>query len=78
MRVCSARGLAPQQRRARGAVALQREAQVVLDRVHLEHGRLLEFAADTELGDLRLVELGEVVSAAVEDRRRLCRAVSCR
>ena len=45
------------------AVALQRKPQVVLDRVHLEHGRLLELAADAELGDLRLVELGEIVRA---------------
>ena len=60
MRVCSSRGLAPQQRRARLPLALQREPQIVLHRVHLEHGRLLEFAADAELGDLRLVERGEI------------------
>ena len=55
--------LAPEQGRARPAVALEREQEVVLDRVHLEHGRLLELAADAELGDLGLVELGEVVRA---------------
>ena len=34
--------------------------------MHLEHGRLLEFAADAELGDLGLVELGEIVGAFLE------------
>ena len=39
---------------ARGAaVVLQRQQQIVLDGVALEHGRLLELAADAELGDLR-------------------------
>ena len=52
---------------ARAAVAFQREAQIVLDRVHLEHGRLLELAADAELGDLRLVERGEIVRAVEID-----------
>jgi hypothetical protein len=33
--------------------------------VAFEHGGFLEFAADTQIGDLRLVELGEV-GAAVE------------
>src|ERR1700688_2056311 len=50
----------------RRAVALEREQDIVLDRVHLEHRRLLKLASDAELGDLALVELGEVV-AAVED-----------
>ncbi len=42
----------PQQRRAHAAVVFERQQQIVLDRVHLEHGRLLEFAADAEFGDL--------------------------
>ena len=51
---------AEQQRRAGAAVGLQRQLEVVVDRVALEHGRLLELAADAELGDLGLVEPGEV------------------
>ena len=35
-----------------------REQKIVLDRVRLEHRRLLELAADAERGDLGLVELG--------------------
>ena len=46
---------------ARPAVALQREQQIVHDRVHLEHRRLLKLAADAELGDLGLVELRQIV-----------------
>src|SRR6516164_427693 len=38
--------LAPEQGLARAPVALQREADIVLDRVHVEDGRLLELAAD--------------------------------
>src|SRR6185295_16358094 len=59
--------LAPQQRLARLPLALQRKPQIVLDGVHLEHGRLLEFTADTELGDLRLVQRGEVERAVEKD-----------
>ena len=70
-------GLLPEQRRAHAAVGLQRQQQVVLDGVALEHGRLLELAADAELGDLRLVEPGEI-GRAVEDRPRRCRRGSCR
>ena len=50
--------------RRRRAVAVEREQQVVRDGVALEHGRLLELAADAEVGDRRLVERGEVVRAA--------------
>ena len=63
MRAFLRRGRGPQQGGAHAAVVLQRQQQIVLDRVHVEHGRLLEFAADAELGDLGLVELGEVVFA---------------
>ena len=34
--------------------------------MHLEHRRLLEFAADAERRDLRLVELGQIVAALEE------------
>ena len=55
---CSLRErVAPEQACAHAAVAAQGEQEVVLHRMHLEHGRLLEFPADAELGDLRLVEL---------------------
>ena len=47
-------------------VVLQRQQQIVLDRVHVEHRRLLELAADAELGDLGFVQLGEVVGALLE------------
>ena len=45
-------------------VVLERQQQIVLDRVHVEHGRLLELAADAEFGDLGLVELGQIVAPA--------------
>ncbi len=38
----------------------EREVEVVPNRVVLEHGRLLELAADAELGDRCLVEAAEV------------------
>ena len=53
-------------RRAHAAVVFQRQQQIVLDRVHFEHCRLLKFAADAELGDLGLVELGQVIGALPE------------
>ena len=59
-------GVAPEQRCARPPVALEREQDVVLDRVHLEHGRLLELAADSELSYFGLVEMREVVRSTVE------------
>ena len=59
--------LAPEDSLARAPVAFQREPQIVLHRVHVEHGRLLELAADAEFGDLRLVERGEVVRAVEID-----------
>ena len=60
-------GLAPQQGLARAPVALQRKTDIVLDCMHLEHGRLLEFAADAEQRDLGLVEPRQVVGAVEED-----------
>src|SRR5205085_5254824 len=36
---------------------------IVLDAVALEHGRLLKLTTDAKLGDLRLVETSQVVSA---------------
>jgi hypothetical protein len=47
---------APNRARTGRADPLQRQQNVVLDGVALEHGRLLEFAADAEFGDLGLVE----------------------
>ena len=78
MRASCSAVLAPQQGRARAPVVLQRQQQIVLDRVHLEHGRLLEFAADAELGDLRLVELGQIVARPARKTRRRRPAGSCR
>src|SRR6266508_1758384 len=57
----------PSMRPAYAAVALQREQDVVLHAVAVEHGRLLELAADAELGDLGLVELCQVVGAVEVD-----------
>src|SRR5687767_11725744 len=36
----------PTQRRTRATIAFERKQQIVLDGVHLEHGRLLELTAD--------------------------------
>ena len=52
---------APPQRGAGAAVGLERELEIVEDGVALEHRRLLELAADAELGDLGLVEPREIV-----------------
>src|SRR6516164_5260515 len=59
--------LAPEQSLARAPVALQREADIVLDRVHIEHGRLLELAANAKERDLGLVEAREIVGAIEVD-----------
>ena len=75
-RARSARGVANSVART-AASRLQRQQEVVLDRVALEHGRLLELAADAELGDLGLVELGQV-DARRRTSRRPRRAASCR
>ena len=59
--------VAPAKQRGEGAArALQRQQDVVGERVHLEHGRLLELAADAEFRDGGFIELGQVVLAAVE------------
>ena len=49
-----------EQRGEDAALALQRQLEIVPDRVDLEDRRLLEFSADAELGDLRLVVPGQV------------------
>ena len=56
---------AVEQRRKDRARALQRQQQIVLDRMALEHGRLLELAADAHHGDLGLV-MARQVDVAVE------------
>jgi len=61
------RRLVPEQRLARAPIGLERQADIVLDRVHVEHGRLLELAADAQQRDLRLVESREVVGAVEID-----------
>ena len=61
---------APEQRALDAVVDVERQQQIVLDRLTLEHGRLLEFAADAELGNACLVEAGEI-SLAVEQHRAL-------
>ncbi len=67
-RACSSgpRGGA-EQRRERRARRLQRQQDVVLDRVAFEHRRLLEFPADAEFRDRRLVELRQIVRAGEID-----------
>jgi hypothetical protein len=35
--------------------------------MHLEHGRLLEFATDPEIGDGRFIERGEIARAFEDD-----------
>ncbi len=64
VRLC--RRIAPKQACAHAAVAAQREQEVVLHRMHLEHSRLLKFPSNTELGDLGLVQFGEVEASAAE------------
>jgi hypothetical protein len=44
-------------------VDIERQQQIVLDGLALEHRRLLEFAADAEFGDPGLVEPGQVGGA---------------
>src|SRR5262245_4318193 len=56
-------GLSPEQRLAGPPVALERKADIVLDRVHVEYGRLLELAANTEQRNLGLVEARQIVGA---------------
>ena len=60
MRAASAALSAMEQRGEDAALALQRQLEIVPDRVELEDRRLLEFSADAEPGDLRLVVAGEV------------------
>src|SRR5262249_3972951 len=63
--------LPPEQSLARALVALQREADIVLHRVHVEHSRLLELAADAEQRDLGLVKAREIVGAIEVDLARV-------
>ncbi len=48
------------QRAEHAARPVERQFEIVPHGVAFEHGRLLEFAADAELGDIGLVLLGEV------------------
>ena len=48
------------QRREDRARTVQRQHDVVLDRVAFEDSRLLELAADAHHGDLGLVMLGQI------------------
>ena len=52
---------------ARAPVALESKQNVVLDGMHVEHGRLLEFAADAEQRDFGLVEAYQIVGAVEID-----------
>ena len=56
------RVFASEQRGAHAARRLGREQQIVFDRVVLEHGRLLELAADPERRNLGFVELGQIMA----------------
>src|SRR5215472_11593343 len=57
----------PSMRAPASPFSLERQQDIVLDRVAVEHGRLLELAADAELGDLGLVEAGEIVAAVEQE-----------
>ena len=59
---CFLRAQAMEQRGEDAALALQRELDIVPHRVELEDRRLLEFSADAELGDLRLVVARQIDS----------------
>ncbi len=50
-------GLPVPQRGARAAIGFERQFEIVEHGVAVEHGRLLEFTADAERGDLGFVEL---------------------
>ena len=67
MRPRSSATFLPPQRGAGAAVRLEREFEVVGDGLALEHRRLLELAADAELGDLGLVEPREIVRTVEHD-----------
>ena len=67
MRPAFQRAFAPHQGGAGAAVGLERQFEIVVDGVAFEHGRLLEFPADAEFGDLGLVEAGEIVGAVEHD-----------
>ena len=54
---------APEQRALDAVIDIERQQQIVLDGLALEHRRLLEFAADAEFGDAGLVEPGQVGDA---------------
>ena len=57
---------AKEQRRAHAAVGLERELEVLEHRQVLEHGRLLELAADADRGDLVLAQAQQVDRRAEE------------
>ena len=58
---------APEQRAAHGVIDIQRQQQIVVNRLALEHCRLLEFTADAELGDLGFVQQREIMGAVKID-----------
>ena len=68
---------APEQRALDAVIDIERQQQIVLDGLALEHRRLLELAADAEFGDVGLVEPRQV-GHAVEQHRRPRPAWSCR
>src|SRR5262249_45174675 len=61
----------------RGRVAFEREAGIVLDRVHVEDGRLLELAADAQQRDLGLIEAREIVGAVEVDLPGVRSGLAC-
>ena len=67
MRVGAIRAERGEQRAAGGAAAGERQLEIVPDGVALEDGRLLELAADAELGDRRLVDARQVDGAVEID-----------
>jgi hypothetical protein len=71
------RGQAIEQRRKHAALAVQRQFDIVPDRMAFEHRRLLELAADAELGDIRLVLFGQV-DLPLKNTSPLHPAGSCR
>src|ERR1700722_7969839 len=54
---------APEQRALDAVVDVERQQQIIFDGLAFEHGRLLEFAANSKLGDARFIEPGEVGDA---------------
>src|SRR4029078_4600987 len=55
------RTVLPQQRSSYAPVTLERQHQIVLDRMYVKKSRLLKLAADAKLGNLGFVEFGQIV-----------------